>query len=98
MGVVVLQLHNFLDLEITEHELPPGIHERRVAEVDSGIKGSILYLAKSGSDNLIFSFVAARTNLIPSYYLTCTEGGVASNGFEVVSLSGQQPQTPLLQE
>ena len=42
------------------------------------MKESDLYLAKKGSDGMISSSVAMRTNLIPSYSLTHTEGGIES--------------------
>ena len=36
-------------------------YKRRVEEVDSIIKGTVLYLAKRGSGRMISSFVAIRT-------------------------------------
>ena len=47
------------------------------------IKGTGLYLAKRGSDSTTSSFAALRTNLFPSYSLTCVGIGI--------SFSGQRP-------
>ena len=40
----------------------------------SVMKGTGLYLAGRGCDEIISSFVVTRTNLFPSYYITHAEG------------------------
>ena len=56
---------------------------RRKRATEGGIKGSGLYLEKSGSDGITSCFAATRTHLIPSYKLThAGGGGTESVGFK----------------
>ena len=58
-------------------------------EAGTMIKETSLYLAKRGSDGITSSFVAMRTNLLPSRRLTDAVGEMESVGFESVSLFTQ---------
>ena len=49
------------------------------------MKESGLHLVKGGCHEVISNFVAARTDVIPSFSLTYAEGGMASTGSESVS-------------
>ena len=67
-------------------------YEKGAVEVGSEMKGSGFYLAKRENDGMTSSFVAVRTNLIPSYSRTCA-GGIESTVSEPVSLSDHLPRT-----
>ena len=54
--------------------------------MDSSLQGAGLYLAKRGSDNITFAFVANWTNLFLKYSLPHAEGGMESSVPESVSL------------
>ena len=49
------------------------------------LKGSGLYLAKRGCNEITSSFVATRTNLVPSNSITHEHGGMVSIGSRSVS-------------
>ena len=57
----------------------------------SMLKGSGLFLAKRGCDEITSSFVVLRINLLPSISLTRADGGMASAGSELLSSFDHQP-------
>ena len=64
----------------------------------SDMKGTGLYLVKKrGGDGIISSFVATRTNLLPSHNLSHEDGGMESTGSEPLSLSTLIHQTCSIQ-
>ena len=48
------------------------------------MKGLGLYVVKRGSDKITSFFVATKTDLLPSFTLTHTEGRMASTGSKSV--------------
>ena len=60
--------------------------------MDSMTKGTGLYFAERGCDEITPSFVATRTNLFPSHCMT-EAGGMESNGSEQFYFSSPTPQT-----
>ena len=61
------------------------------SEVGSETKGIRVVYHKKGMWYKSSSFVATRTNWIPSDILTHAEGGIASNGSESFSSKDQNP-------
>ena len=60
------------------------------------MKGIGSYLAKRGSDGIISSSVAVRTNLFSSYNLAYVEGRMEFTESKPVSLSTLMPEPPVL--
>ena len=57
------------------------------------MKGTSLYPANRGNNDITFSFVTTRTNLFHSYSMTHAEGGMVSTGSNQGSLLSQLSQT-----
>ena len=53
-------------------------YKRRVEQVCSKMKGSVMYLADGGRAGTTSSLAAKKTNLVPSYSLTHAKGGMES--------------------
>ena len=58
----------------------------------SVMKGTGVYLTKRGCDEMTSSFVATRTNLFPSHYMTHTEDVMESSGSKQFSLTSPNLQ------